>query len=285
MGRISSQARPGIHAVSRYTWDKMADELRDNVTKFVVATTRGYDNKAIGARLKDVRQQRRATQTDASRRAGISMQTWSNIECGRGEGFQIKILSRVAKVMECDLIWLLHGSVQAGDLLTFTPEAPVLHDEDIPSPTIGKRLTMARKMRELSQHELAKAVGISQATVSQWERGHVAISRTRARILAEYLKVNVRWLETGDGPVETRENAALMRAKIKEAFGELLVGSGDGEAAREGEAEVAGKELRDDATEPLVRDSQRQHHDRGGRGLVGSSPLDYDVPGVSWDGF
>lgn len=199
----------------RYAWDRMGDRLKDTVTGFDVTSTKGYDTKAIGERVAEVRKMRRATQVGAAERAGIAGQTLSNIECGRTPSYQMKTLSRIAKALDVDIVWLLHGEISDADVLTFAPEVKA---EDILSPTVGKRLVMARKLRGLTQGQLGRAMGMTQGSVSQWEKGYGKMSRDRIRVLAEYLKVNTVWLETGSGPMEAGDKAEAMRDEIRKAF-------------------------------------------------------------------
>ena len=67
--------------------------------------------------------------------------------------------------------------------------------------TIGKRVAFARKLRKLSQAEVAKNVGIAQPTLSELERGLSDGTKFIVQ-LASALKVSVVWLESGEGLME-----------------------------------------------------------------------------------
>jgi transcriptional regulator with XRE-family HTH domain len=68
---------------------------------------------------------------------------------------------------------------------------------------MGMRLRHARKLRGLTQVELAKASGVKQATISELETGE---SRspwgTNLVALAQSLKVSSDWLANGKGPMD-----------------------------------------------------------------------------------
>lgn len=65
--------------------------------------------------------------------------------------------------------------------------------------TFGSRLRETRDELGLSQGELAKVSGITQPTISNLERGRNQGSSYVAQ-LASALKVNAKWLATGNGP-------------------------------------------------------------------------------------
>lgn len=69
--------------------------------------------------------------------------------------------------------------------------------------TFGERLRMARQKASLSGPGLAKLLGVSAQTVSEWERDKYMPEATRLRDIASYVFVRVDWLLGGtDGPVE-----------------------------------------------------------------------------------
>ncbi len=79
---------------------------------------------------------------------------------------------------------------------------------EIPRPitnvnTLGSRLRHARTLRRLTQAELARACGLSQGAIGNYE----ADSRRSAKDvfrLAEVLGVEPAWLAMGTGPMERR---------------------------------------------------------------------------------
>jgi transcriptional regulator with XRE-family HTH domain len=67
--------------------------------------------------------------------------------------------------------------------------------------TVGNRIRKLRKARKLTQPQLAKAVGITQASVTDLETGRSKspASSTLTR-LARFFEVDPEWLMTGKGP-------------------------------------------------------------------------------------
>ena len=67
--------------------------------------------------------------------------------------------------------------------------------------TIGERIRDVRSGKELSQQALADTVGVTRATVSQWEIGDIKNLRPANLLsVADALGVSIRWLITGRGP-------------------------------------------------------------------------------------
>ncbi len=65
--------------------------------------------------------------------------------------------------------------------------------------TLGDRIIQARKLRNLTRGELAKAAGIPYPTLAGIENGDQD-NTTRLHAIAEALAVHPRWLESGKGP-------------------------------------------------------------------------------------
>ncbi len=67
-----------------------------------------------------------------------------------------------------------------------------------------ERLRTARLLIGLSQEDLAKQMGRPALSVSRWERGKSNPIPSNAARLAVALRVNMRWLLLGEGPMECR---------------------------------------------------------------------------------
>ncbi|MGS1008686.1 helix-turn-helix domain-containing protein [Achromobacter anxifer] len=67
--------------------------------------------------------------------------------------------------------------------------------------TFSDRLKHARLLRGHTQKDLARLARISQSAIGSYESGLRHSSRS-ARKLAQVLKVEAEWLETGKGPME-----------------------------------------------------------------------------------
>ncbi len=59
------------------------------------------------------------------------------------------------------------------------------------SSTIGSRIKAIRESAGVSEARLAEAVGVTQPTVSRWERGHVALRVFQLVKIASALRVDV----------------------------------------------------------------------------------------------
>ena len=65
--------------------------------------------------------------------------------------------------------------------------------------SIGTRVRLEREAQGIDRKELARLTGIGYSTLSELERGGMQTS-TKLRVIADALKVSLRWLETGKGP-------------------------------------------------------------------------------------
>jgi transcriptional regulator with XRE-family HTH domain len=71
---------------------------------------------------------------------------------------------------------------------------------------IGLRLRHARKLRKLTQVELAKRAGVKQASVSDLERGESKSFRGATLVsIARVLNVRAEWLSHGKVPMERKD--------------------------------------------------------------------------------
>lgn len=64
--------------------------------------------------------------------------------------------------------------------------------------TRGQRLRQARKVRGLTQHQVALAVGSQAFEVSRWEKDRHRPTDEKMEALADTLGVTRLWLEFGD---------------------------------------------------------------------------------------
>ncbi|MBO1112272.1 helix-turn-helix domain-containing protein [Bordetella petrii] len=74
--------------------------------------------------------------------------------------------------------------------------------------TFSDRLKHARLLRHHTQKSLARACGLSQSTMSGYESGLRRSSRSLRKI-AQVLRVELDWLDTGKGPMEKRDAYSL----------------------------------------------------------------------------
>lgn len=83
--------------------------------------------------------------------------------------------------------------------------------------SVGKRVREARKLAGLSQQELAKAIGVTQPTLSELERG-LSTSSTHLISIAKVCKVAPEWLQTGNVPATYNE---ISEAKQSYVLGQI----------------------------------------------------------------
>src|SRR5690606_37191758 len=74
--------------------------------------------------------------------------------------------------------------------------------------TFGNRLRYARSLRRLTQAELARACGLSQGAIGNYEADSRRSAKEIFRI-AEALDVSAAWLAMGTGPMEVQEPARV----------------------------------------------------------------------------
>lgn len=73
----------------------------------------------------------------------------------------------------------------------------------------GERIRAIRASAEESQETLASQIGVTKGAISQWENGTVKTIRPENLFaLADYYRVEPRWIVFGDGPMRSAERAA-----------------------------------------------------------------------------
>ena len=81
--------------------------------------------------------------------------------------------------------------------------------------TFAERLRIARESRKLKQPQLAKAAGLSQSAISNYETQRRTSSRGILK-LAAALKVNPVWLAEGIGPMELSTPNSVLEGETAE---------------------------------------------------------------------
>lgn len=79
--------------------------------------------------------------------------------------------------------------------------------------SIGERITLLRKERNLSQGQLADALEVSRQAVSKWENDQSSPDTIKLIKLAEVLDTEVEFLATGRKPVY--EEAPIVLNMVK----------------------------------------------------------------------
>jgi transcriptional regulator with XRE-family HTH domain len=70
---------------------------------------------------------------------------------------------------------------------------------------MNKRVVEIRKMKRLSQVEFAKAIGITQASLSLIEQGKSRLTEANIRLIYFTFGINEKWLRTGEGEMLDEE--------------------------------------------------------------------------------
>ena len=84
--------------------------------------------------------------------------------------------------------------------------------------TLAERLDYARRLRRMTQKQLAARCGLSQSTIGNLEAG----TRKSARdilAIAQALEVSPQWLETGRGTMG--DTLTTLRPDVREMVGDL----------------------------------------------------------------
>lgn len=81
--------------------------------------------------------------------------------------------------------------------------------------SIGERITELRKKQEMSQGQLADAMGVSRQAVSKWENDQTSPDTIRLIQLAEVLDSDVEYLATGRAMVYRRPPIVIKTVETK----------------------------------------------------------------------
>ena len=100
-----------------------------------------------------------------------------------------EVADRMAEVFHVSRAWLTEGRGE-------------MTEEPRDERSLGQRLRSARRKREMTQAELAKAAGCSRNAIGQMERGEIRPAPDSLRRIAEALWVREDWLRTGSGGME-----------------------------------------------------------------------------------
>lgn len=78
------------------------------------------------------------------------------------------------------------------------------------SSNIGKRIRLLRKSLNLNQTDFGKPLGLKQAIIGQYETGVRNITDRNIDILCKTYNINKKWLLTGEGEVNNKNNNILI---------------------------------------------------------------------------
>lgn len=93
---------------------------------------------------------------------------------------------------------------------------------------IGDKILNLRKIKGISQEELADLVGVSRQTVSKWESNNVEPSKANLRCLCEVLNVSIKYfydedLAYSNDEIEDKLYNASMQVKVSKSIKNLVI--------------------------------------------------------------
>jgi transcriptional regulator with XRE-family HTH domain len=159
--------------------------------------------KITGVLLRQARLDAGKTLKDCGEILGLSPSTVSSIEYGE-RGISLPELEILAFYLEIPIDQLLNGSAAPTD----EPIDEIPNEElmVLRHRIIGALLRQARMSQDLTQAELAKAIGVSAARMSQYELGEKPVPLVELEALASQLDVPLsHFLDEGVGPVGKRQ--------------------------------------------------------------------------------
>lgn len=146
--------------------------------------------------------------------------------------------------------------------------------------TTGARIRQAREKIGLRQVALAKAVGVSNVTISNWESDNHALKADNAAKLASVLRVSVNYLLYGtDGTTDEMDDNSTPGNQLPNGFGQANTEAGpeirDNRVPVIGEATAGAfrhiEQLRPDEIEEYVASMKNQDGYRFALRIVGQS--------------
>lgn len=82
--------------------------------------------------------------------------------------------------------------------------------------TLGKRLRESLRIKNIKQIQLAKSIGITPASLSQFCSDIVKPSLRTSRDICNALNINEQWLLTGEGPINKETPQTITDALAQE---------------------------------------------------------------------
>ena len=89
--------------------------------------------------------------------------------------------------------------------------------------SVGLRITQLRTDRNMSQNQLAQAMGVSRQAVSKWENGLSTPDATKMILLADVLDTDLEFLTTGRQVVPSRPPVVLTEIQTVEVEVERII--------------------------------------------------------------
>lgn len=80
--------------------------------------------------------------------------------------------------------------------------------------TIGDRLALLRIEQNMTMEQVAKAIGVTKASVSRWETGERTPRKEYIQAYAYYFDTSVDWILNGDEEVDLNKRLDLIEQKL-----------------------------------------------------------------------
>lgn len=158
------------------------------------------DLMAMGQRISERAKLMRLKQNYIAEHVGVSSGVVSTWFSGRGQP-RIKNLKLLASLLQTNTPWILTGDT-SGEGHTFIKE--------LNAKAIGNRIQEAIWNKKIRRTDLAKELGASPSTVSNWVAGKLIPDVGKTEDLAAVLGVSVEWINTGRDI--KKENSVIAKA-------------------------------------------------------------------------
>ena len=155
---------------------------------------------AMGQRISERAKLMRMKQNYIAEQVGVSGGVVSSWFSGKNQP-RIKNLKLLASLLQTTVPWFLTGDT-SGEGHTFIKE--------LNAKAIGNRIQEAIWNKKIRHTDLAKEIGASPSTVSNWVAGKIIPNIGKTEDLAEALGVSVEWINTGRDL--KRENSVIAKA-------------------------------------------------------------------------
>lgn len=158
--------------------------------------------KTVKSILRDNRQKLNLTKAELAEKIGVNASTITRWESGEADNMTRKNIVKLANVLRISPMDLLE---KGQDIMSLTEEPKIRR-------TFAHNLSVYLALRNRSQKELAKYVGVSGTTVTNWVRGYKMPRMDKIDKICQFLTINRDDLLSEQNPpvsIETQNNFYL----------------------------------------------------------------------------
>lgn len=160
----------------------------------------------MNERIKYLRKLLGLSQADFAYKIGVNASTIYGWE------HDVKIpeakLNEICRAFKINKNWLITGK---GD-----PDTP--NDKDVYLETSSDRLRFMRKKRGWTQKQLAARLGVTDVSISLWEKDASNIQPAKKQLLCNLLGCNVEWFDTGLGEASVESDKSSIHFETAREF-------------------------------------------------------------------